>query len=129
VAVEAPRPAPVAVEPPKPAPAVEAPKPSAPAGEPVDPAMARAARKKAAVDGFLSTSDGAAAQPGNANAAPANQAAVTDNLKLAKLYMGIGSYDDAISRFREVIKLDPFNQDAIQGLVQAKKMKASASGK
>jgi hypothetical protein len=129
--VDAPKPAPVAAETPKPAPvAVEAPRPApaapAAAEAPAAPAPTSTEKKKAAVDGYLSGS--ATPPPEIAKNAAANQSAVTDNLKLARLYMGIGSYDDAISRFREVVKVDPYNQEAIQGLMQAKKMKAALSG-
>jgi Tfp pilus assembly protein PilF len=86
------------------------------------------AKKKAAVDGYLGASE-STVPPEISKNATANQSAVNDNLKLARLYMGIGSYDDAISRFREVVKVDPYNQEAIQGLLQAKKMKAATSGK
>jgi tetratricopeptide (TPR) repeat protein len=48
---------------------------------------------------------------------------VTDNLKLGKLYLGIGSYDDAIKRFNEVLSADPSNKEAKEGIEKAKKMK------
>jgi ubiquitin-protein ligase len=50
-------------------------------------------------------------------------ASVTDNLKLGKLYLGIGSYDDAIKRFNEVLSADPSNKEAKEGIEKAKKMK------
>jgi hypothetical protein len=129
-AVEAPRPAPATVEAPRPAPAAS-PIPAPAAAEAQAP-VAGVSKKRAAVDGYLSQSEGAKPSPeiskGAPAGAPANQSAVTDNLKLARLYMGIGSYDDAIARFRDVVKVDPYNQEAIQGLMQAKKMKATMSG-
>jgi ubiquitin-protein ligase len=64
--------------------------------------------------------------PTNSVAALAKQADVADNLKLARIYMGIGSYDDALTKFRDVVKVDPFNQEAIQGIVMVKKMKSAA---
>jgi ubiquitin-protein ligase len=146
-AAQTPKPAPVAAEIPKPAPVVaaEAPKPVPVAAEAPKPApapteastpIAGTAKKRAAVDGYLSQSESApgGATPGTtqppeiAKNGSANQSAVTDNLKLAKLYMGIGSYDDAIARYRDVVKVDPYNQEAIQGLMQAKKMKNAMSG-
>ncbi len=123
---EAPKPAPVAAEAPKSA-AAEAPKPAPAAAEAQTP-LTGGARKKAAVDGYLGQSEGATPPPEISKNASANQSAVTDNLKLARLYMGIGSYDDAIARYRDVVKTDPYNQEAIQGLMQAKKMKAAMSG-
>jgi hypothetical protein len=126
--VEAPMQIPAAVEAAKAAPAAAAAIEASKAAPPSDPAQISAAKRRAAIEGFLSKSE-SAPQPDNTKAAATNQAAVNDNLKLARLYMGIGSYDDAISQFREVIKVDPFNQEAIQGLMQAKKMKSSTSGK
>jgi ubiquitin-protein ligase len=123
--VETQRPAPAIAESPKPTPvaAIQAPAPAAAAP------LTESAKKKAAIDGYLSQPEGTQQQVANVKATPANQTTVNDNLKLARLYMGIGSYDDAITRFREVVKVDPYNQEAIQGLMQAKKMKASTSGK
>ena len=136
VAAEAPRPAVATIATPRPAPvAAEAPRPAvatvatpAPVATEAAP-LAGSAKKKAAIDGYLSQPEGAQQQVVNVKTTPANQTTANDNLKLARLYMGIGSYDDAITRFREVVKVDPYNQEAIQGLMQAKKMKASTSGK
>jgi hypothetical protein len=149
--VEAPKPAPAVVEVQKPVPAAtEAPKPSPSVTEPLKPAPAAteaqkaaqvtstpapaapvtgSAKKKAAIEGYLGSPEAVAPPAEITKNAAANQSAVNDNLKLARLYMGIGSYDDAITRFRDVVKVDPYNQEAIQGLMQAKKMKAMTSGK
>ena len=51
------------------------------------------------------------------------KASVADNLKLARLYMGIGSYDDAIKRYNDVLAADPSNKEALAGLEKARKMK------
>jgi ubiquitin-protein ligase len=52
-----------------------------------------------------------------------SNASVADNLKLARLYMGIGSYDDAIKRYNDVLAADPSNKEALAGLEKARKMK------
>jgi len=53
----------------------------------------------------------------------ASKQATADNLKLGKLYLGIGSADDAIQRFSEVLAVDPTNAEAREGLAKAKKLK------
>jgi len=52
-----------------------------------------------------------------------SKVSVADNLKLGRLYLGIGSADDAIQRFRDVLAVDPANMEAKEGLEKAKKMK------
>jgi ubiquitin-protein ligase len=50
-------------------------------------------------------------------------------LKLARLYVGIGSYDDAIAQYLDVLRLDPTNQEARDGLVKARETKKNTLGK
>lgn len=47
------------------------------------------------------------------------QEQIAMNLQNAKLYLNIGSYDDAVKRFKEVLKLDPTNYEASTGLDNA----------
>ena len=54
---------------------------------------------------------------------------INNSLKLAKLYMGIGSYDDAIAQYLDVLMLDPANQEARDGLVKARETKKNTLGK
>jgi hypothetical protein len=51
---------------------------------------------------------------------------VTDLLQNARLYMNIGSYDDAIKRYREVLKLNPTNFEASMGLDSAQEARDKA---
>ncbi len=44
---------------------------------------------------------------------------ISDLLQNARLYMKIGSYDDAIKRYKEVLRLSPTNFDASMGLDSA----------
>jgi hypothetical protein len=54
---------------------------------------------------------------------------INNILKLAKLYVGIGSYDDAIAQYLDVLMLDPTNQEARDGLVKARETKKNTLGK
>ena len=54
---------------------------------------------------------------------------INNGLRLAKLYAGIGSYDDAIAQFLDVLMLDPKNQEAREGLVKVRETKKAALGK
>jgi ubiquitin-protein ligase len=54
---------------------------------------------------------------------------INNGLRLAKLYAGIGSYDDAIAQFLDVLMLDPKNQEAREGLVKVHETKKAALGK
>jgi ubiquitin-protein ligase len=54
---------------------------------------------------------------------------INNGLKLANLYAGIGSYDDAIAQFLDVLMLDPKNQEARDGLVKVRETKKAALGK
>jgi ubiquitin-protein ligase len=54
---------------------------------------------------------------------------INNTLKLANLYFGIGSYDDAIAQFLDVLMLDPKNQEARDGLVKARETKKATLGK
>ena len=54
---------------------------------------------------------------------------IANSLKLAKLYTGIGSYDDAIAQYLDVLMLDPTNQEAREGLVKARETKKNTLGK
>jgi Ubiquitin-protein ligase len=54
---------------------------------------------------------------------------IANSLKLAKLYVGIGSYDDAIAQYLDVLMLDPANQEARDGLVKARETKKATLGK
>ncbi|MGB7567486.1 MAG: zinc-ribbon domain-containing protein [Chitinivibrionales bacterium] len=54
---------------------------------------------------------------------------IANSLKLAKLYAGIGSYDDAITQYLDVLMLDPTNQEAREGLVKARETKKNTLGK
>jgi ubiquitin-protein ligase len=49
---------------------------------------------------------------------------IEDDLKLARLYLGIGSYDDAIKRFSKVLSIDSGNREAREGLDKARKLKS-----
>jgi hypothetical protein len=51
---------------------------------------------------------------------------VADLLHTAKLYLSIGSYDDAIKRYREVLKLNPTNFEASVGLDSAQEARDKA---
>jgi cytochrome c-type biogenesis protein CcmH/NrfG len=44
---------------------------------------------------------------------------IANLLQNARLYMNIGSFDDAIKRYREVLKLNPNNFEASMGLDSA----------
>jgi hypothetical protein len=57
------------------------------------------------------------------------QEKISTMLKLAKLYTGIGSYDDAIAQYLDVLMLDPANQEARDGLVKARETKKNTLGK
>jgi len=48
---------------------------------------------------------------------------IANLLQNARLYMNIGSYDDAIKRYREVLKLSPTNFEASMGLDSAQEAK------
>jgi predicted RNA-binding Zn-ribbon protein involved in translation (DUF1610 family) len=52
------------------------------------------------------------------------QAKIAESLKNAKLYFNIGSYDDAIKRYREVLRLDPTNYEASVGIDNAEEARA-----
>lgn len=58
-----------------------------------------------------------------------NPEKIANALKLAKLYVGIGSYDDAIAQYLDVLMLDPANQEAREGLVKARETKKTTLGK
>jgi hypothetical protein len=51
---------------------------------------------------------------------------IADLLHNAKLYLNIGSYDDAIKRYREVLKLNPTNFEASVGLDSAQEARDKA---
>jgi hypothetical protein len=47
-------------------------------------------------------------------------------LQNARLYMNIGSYDDAIKRYKEVLKINPTNYEASMGLDSAQEARVKA---
>jgi ubiquitin-protein ligase len=51
---------------------------------------------------------------------------ITGLLQNAKLYLNIGSYDDAIKRYREVLKIDPGNFEASTGVDNAEEARDKA---
>jgi ubiquitin-protein ligase len=59
------------------------------------------------------------------------QAKVEEGLKNAQLYLSLGSYDEAMDKYMEVLRLDPQNDDALDGLrmVRDAKDKAEANNK
>ena len=59
------------------------------------------------------------------------QAKVEEGLKNAQLYLNLGSYDEATDKYMEVLRLDPQNDDALDGLrmVRDAKDKAEAANK
>lgn len=59
------------------------------------------------------------------------QAKVEEGLKNAQLYLSLGSYDEATDKYMEVLRLDPQNDDALDGLrmVRDAKDKAEAANK
>jgi ubiquitin-protein ligase len=112
--------APPPVAAPAPAPAISAVVPA------VDSSAVKAAHKEPAAAAAPKTpkSSGMSAEK--------KQAAIDDALKTAQMYMNLGSYDEALNKFMYVLKLDPQNDDALDGLraIRDAKDKASAdSGK
>ena len=51
---------------------------------------------------------------------------ISELLQNARLYMNIGSYDDAVKRYKEVLKLSPTNFEASMGLDSAEEAREKA---
>ncbi|HUI93676.1 MAG TPA: zinc ribbon domain-containing protein [Chitinivibrionales bacterium] len=114
------KPAPVVKTDTAPAPVIAVPKP-APVADTV---------KKAAPP---PTAEGIARKlsAGTGQSSAKKQAKIEEDLKNAQLYQNLGSYDEAVNKYMEVLSLDPKNDDALDGLRQVRdaRDKAEAAAK
>jgi ubiquitin-protein ligase len=62
------------------------------------------------------TADGIARKLSGALTSEQKQAKIEENLKNAQLYLNLGSFDQAVNKYMYVLKLDPNNDDALDGL-------------
>jgi ubiquitin-protein ligase len=102
-----------------PAPIIPVPKqePVADTAKKVSPPTAESVAKKLAGTGALSPTR--------------KQAKIEEGLKNAQLYLNLGSFDEAADKYLEVLRLDPKNDDALDGLrmVRDAKDKAETANK
>jgi ubiquitin-protein ligase len=76
------------------------------------------------------TADGIARKLSGALSPEQKQAKIEENLKSAQLYLNLGSFDQAVSKYMYVLKLEPNNDDALDGLRQVREARDKAeSGK
>jgi len=55
------------------------------------------------------------------------KSAIDDALKTAQIYLNIGSFDEALNKYMYVLKLDPQNDDALDGLRMIRDAKDKAA--
>jgi tetratricopeptide (TPR) repeat protein len=55
------------------------------------------------------------------------QTKIDEALKTAQTYVNLGSYDEALNKYMYVLKLDPKNDDALDGLQAVRDAKDKAS--
>ena len=72
------------------------------------------------------TADGIARKLSGALTPEQKQAKIEENLKSAQLYLNLGSFDQAVNKYMYVLKLEPNNDDALDGLRQVREARDKA---
>ncbi len=109
---------------------VQAAQVAAPAPAPA-PAPAKTAAAATADSSAVKAAPAASAVPkpprSAGMSAEKKKSAIDDALKTAQIYLNIGSFDEALNKYMYVLKLDPQNDDALDGLRMIRDAKDKAA--